>query len=197
MIGYLKGVPISCVPDRTLLDVGGVGYSVQTSLSTYYEIDKCGDGAQVGLFIHTQMRESEISLFGFWTEREKHLFEQLIAVSGIGPKMARVILSGVAPDELVSALAAGDAARLTAIPGIGKKTAERMVVELRDRVQKLGLATTGPAAQPSDSDVVSALLNLGYKQAAADRAVTAARREMPKAEFHELLRASLKGLSRA
>ncbi len=196
MIGYLRGVPISCAPERTLLDVGGVGYSVQTSLATYYEIDKKGSGAEVGLFIHTQMRESEISLFGFWTETEKALFEQLIAVGGIGPKMARVILSGVAPEELVSALATGDAARLTAIPGIGKKTAERMVVELRDRVQKLGLKTE-PSAQPSDSDVVSALLNLGYKQALAERAVAAARRDLPQAEFHELLRASLKGLSRA
>ncbi len=196
MIGYLKGVPISCAPDSTLLDVGGVGYTVQTSLSTYYEIDNKGSGAEVGLFIHTHMRESEISLYGFWTEHEKTLFEQLIAVSGIGPKMARVILSGVAPEELVSALAAGDAARLTAIPGIGKKTAERMVVELRDRVKKLGLAA-GPSVQPSDTDVVSALLNLGYKQAVADRAVAAARRELPQAEFHELLRASLKGLSRA
>jgi Holliday junction DNA helicase RuvA len=196
MIGYLRGVALSCTPELTLLDVGGVGYAVHTPLSTYYEIDKAGSGAEVGLHVHTHLREGEISLFGFWTERDKLLFEQLIAVSGIGPRLARVILSGMAPEELLAALAAGDATRLTAIPGIGRKTAERMVVELRDRVQALA-GDLPRTAVPSDQDVVSALLNLGYKQAAAERAVADARRESPQAEFHDLLRTSLKRLSRA
>jgi len=196
MIGYLKGIPLAVRPEQTLLDVGGVGYAVHISLPTYYELERSGSGREVGLYIHTHLREGEIALFGFWTEREKHLFELLIGVSGIGPRLARVILSGLPAEDLLAALAAGDATRLRGIPGIGKKTAERMVLELTEKVQ--GLAEDLPtAATPADHEVASALVNLGYKSAQAEKAVAAARRQNPNAEFHDLLRASLKFLARA
>lgn len=198
MIGYLQGNLLKATPERLLLDVQGVGYEIHVPLSTFYEIEKRGGTGRIALYIHTQVREDEIALFGFWTEREKALFEKLIAVGGIGPRLARVILSGMAPDDLLGAIAAGDIARLSTIPGIGKKTAERMVLELKDKMRELAAElpeTT--AARPADQDVVSALVNLGYKAAQAERAVADAHREKPDAAFHDLLRASLHRLSRA
>jgi holliday junction DNA helicase RuvA len=197
MIGSLEGRLIRATPERLLLDVQGVGYEVQVPLSTWYEVEKRRE-ERIRLFIHTYMREDGIALFGFWTEREKSLFERLIAVSGIGPRLARVILSGMAPDDLLGAIAAGDVGRLGTIPGVGKKTADRMVLELKDKM--LSLAAELPekaAAMPADQDVVSALVNLGYKASQAERAVAEVRREKPDAAFNELLRASLNRLSRA
>jgi Holliday junction DNA helicase RuvA len=148
------------------------------------------------LHIHTHVREDALALYGFWTERERELFERLIGVAGIGPRLARVILSGMPPEDLVAALAAGDTVRLATIPGVGKKTAERMVLELREKLQ--ALAAELPArATPIDEELVSALVNLGYKRAHAERAVALARRDHPGADFPELLRASLGRLSRA
>lgn len=198
MIGYLQGNLLRTTPERLLLDVQGVGYEVHIPLSTFYEIERRAAGERVALFIHTQVREDDISLFGFWTEREKLLFERLIGVSGIGARLARVVLSGMAPDDLLAALAAGDIGRLSTIPGVGKKTAERMVLELRDKMRELAadLPKTAAAA-PADQDVVSALVNLGYKSALAERAVAEVRREKPDAAFNDLLRASLNRLSRA
>lgn len=197
MIGYLHGLLLKATPERLLLDVQGVGYEVHVPLSTWYEIEKRRD-EPIRLFIHTHMREDGIALFGFWTEREKLLFERLIAVSGIGPRLARVILSGMAPDDLLGAIASGDVGRLSTIPGVGKKTAERMVLELKDKMRELAAelpeTTVAPAA---DQDVVSALVNLGYKSSLAERAVADVRRERPDAAFHELLRSSLNRLSRA
>ena len=195
MIGYLKGTLLKRTPELLTLDVQGVGYEVHVPLSTYYEIERNGAAGPVALYIHTHLREDGIALFGFWTEREKLLFERLIGVSGIGPRLARVILSGMPPDDLLAAIAAGDTARLGTIPGVGKKTAERMVLELKERVQDLaaGLATR---PEPVADDLVLALVNLGYKLASAERAVADARKEAPDAAFHELLRASLKRLSR-
>jgi len=199
MIGYLQGHLIRSSPERLLMDVQGVGYEVHIPLSTYYEIEKRGGSERVALFIHTHMREDGIALFGFWTEREKALFEKLIGVNGIGPRLARVILSGMPPDDLLGAIARGDLGRLATIPGVGKKTAERMVLELREKMRELaaGLPEESAAAAPADQDVVSALVNLGYKAAQAERAVADVRRERPDAAFHELLRASLNRLSRA
>jgi holliday junction DNA helicase RuvA len=197
VIGHLQGDLIRSSPERLLLDVQGVGYEVQIPLSTWYEIERRA-GERVGLFIHTHLREDGIALFGFWTEREKQLFEKLIGVGGIGPRLARVILSGMPPDDLLAALAGGDVGRLSTIPGVGKKTAERMVLELKDKMR--GLSAELPdraAAAPADQDVVSALVNLGYKASLAERAVAEVRRESPDAAFHELLRASLNRLSRA
>lgn len=199
MIGYLQGNLLRTTPERLLLDVQGVGYEVHIPLSTYYEIERRAAGERIALFIHTQVREDDISLFGFWTEREKLLFERLIAVSGIGPRLARVALSGMAPDDLLAAIAGGDVGRLATIPGVGKKTAERMVLELKDKMRELAaeLPERSAAAVPADQDVVSALVNLGYKSTLAERAVAEVRRERPEAAFNDLLRASLNRLSRA
>jgi holliday junction DNA helicase RuvA len=197
VIGYLQGTLIRATPERLLLDVQGVGYEVNVPLSTWYEIERRRE-ERIRLFIHTYMWEDGIALYGFWTEREKLLFERLIAVSGIGPRLARVILSGMPPDDLLGAIAAGDVGRLATVPGVGKKTAERMVLELKDKMRELAAELPGKAAAaPADQDVVSALVNLGYKAAQAERVVAEVRREKPDAAFHELLRASLSRLSRA
>jgi Holliday junction DNA helicase RuvA len=199
MIGHLQGTLLRADPERLLLDVHGVGYEVNVPLSTWYEIEKRRN-EPIRLFIHTHMREDGIALFGFWTEREKALFEKLIGVNGIGPRLARVILSGMPPDDLLGAISRGDLGRLATIPGVGKKTAERMVLELREKMRELAAGLpeeSAVAAAPADQDVVSALVNLGYKANLAERAVAEVRREKPDAPFNDLLRASLNRLSRA
>jgi len=197
MIGFLRGTVHQRRTDSVILDVGGVGYEVHIPVSTYYEIERAGEDATIELHIFTHLRDDGLSLFGFWTEREKQLFEKLLGVGGIGPKLARVILSGMAPKDLLDALGAGDVARLSSIPGVGKKTAQRMVLELKDKVAELAVGEPAAPPAPVDDDLVSALVNLGYKQSLAERAVAATRRENPDAEFPELLRHSLKKLSRA
>jgi Holliday junction DNA helicase RuvA len=196
MIGYLQGKLLKITPERALIDVSGVGYEVNVPLSTYYEIERAGPAAQVQLHIHTHVREDAFVLYGFWSEREKQLFEKLLSVNGIGPRGAQVVLSGMAPDDLVQALAQGDVARLVTIPGVGKKTAERMVLELRDKMRDLGPASTVAAAAAPSDDLMGALVSLGYKPALAERAAAEVRKENPQAAFHELLRMSLKRLSR-
>lgn len=196
MIGQLTGTLAAVAPERVVVDVGGVGYQVSISLATYYELEKAGAEGRVRLFVHTHVREDQIALFGFWTEREKEIFERLIEVSGIGPRLAQVVLSGMPPEDLASALAAGDVARLTRIPGVGKKTAERMVVELRDKVAALAAEVPAAASGASDDELVAALVNLGYKPAAAEKAVGETRKAAPEAAFHELLRLALRRLSR-
>ncbi|MEM7353760.1 MAG: Holliday junction branch migration protein RuvA [Acidobacteriota bacterium] len=195
MIGYLTGALLQIAPNRVLLDVRGVGYEVQIPLSTYYEVQKVEAGGTAAFHIHTHVRDDTLALFGFWTERERRLFERLIGVSGIGPKLAQTVLSGMVPDDLISALAAGDARRLNSIPGVGKKTAERMILELRDKVQ--GLAAELPEKPVVvENDLVEALVGLGYKAAAAGRAVAQVAKKQPDAPFADQLRASLKLLSR-
>jgi len=197
VIGFLKGTLLQCTPERALLDVQGVGYAVSIPLSTFYELEKIGADRPVGLFIHTHVREDAIELFGFWNEKEKLLFEKLILVSGIGPKLARVALSGMPSEQLLAALAAGDTARLATIPGIGKKTAERMVVDLKDKVQALAAELPSSVLiDETETDLVQALVNLGYKESLAQRAVSQAREQEPDAPFHELLRLSLQRLAR-
>jgi holliday junction DNA helicase RuvA len=200
VIGHLRGTVRQRSPDTVILDVGGVGYEVHIPVSTFYEIERAGEDATVSLHIHTHLRDDGLSLFGFWTEREKRLFQKLLGVGGIGPKLARVILSGMAPADLLDAIVAGDIARLSSIPGVGKKTAQRMALELKDKVRELVGEGDGerpaPPGTPED-DLVSALVNLGYKPSLAARAVSASRREQPDAAFPELLRLSLKKLSRA
>jgi Holliday junction DNA helicase RuvA len=178
-----------------LLDVGGVGYDLHIPLSTYYEIQKLGTGSEVRLHVHTHLRDDGIALFGFWTQREKGLFERLLGVGGVGPRLARVILSGIAPRDLVAALVAGDTARLGTIPGVGRKTAQRLVLELGDKVGDLVEGDIEPPA-PGDEDLVLALVNLGYRRALAERAVAASRTENPDAPFADLLRSSLRRLAR-
>ena len=197
MIGYLQGRLLESTPARILLDVQGVGYEVHIPLSTYTEIQRRSADGSVGLYVHTHLREGALELFGFYTAREKALFEKLIAVGGIGPKLARVILSGMASEDLLAALAASDLVRLSTIPGVGKKTAERMVLELKDKIQELMAdLPVRDAASPSD-DLVLALVNLGYRAKEAERAVAKAREGAPDADFEELLRSGLKVLSRA
>lgn len=197
MIGSLRGKLAARAPDRLVVDVGGVGYHVAISLNTFAEIERVELGGEIALHIHTHVREDALALYGFATAREKLLFEKLIAVSGIGPRLAQVVLSGMAPEDLLAALASGDVPRLVRIPGVGKKTAERMVVELRDKVQALAAELpAAKAATSSDADLVQALVNLGYKANQADAAVAAARKEAPAAPFHELLRLALRRLSR-
>lgn len=199
MIGYLRGRLVRATPERLLVEVAGVGYTVAVSLATFSEVERQA-GETVELFVHTHVREDQLALYGFASEREKELFERLITVSGIGPRLAQVVLSGLPAVDLLQAIAAGDVTRLTRIPGVGKKTAERMVVELRDALQALAReATPAPVATAaaSDDDLVAALVNLGYKPAQAEKAVGDARRETPAASFHELLPLALRRLSRA
>lgn len=196
MIGHLRGQLLKITPSLVVLDVGGVGYEVRIPLSTYYELQRLERGATASLHIHTHVRDDALALFGFRTEREREIFEHLIAISGIGPRLAQTVLSGMAPDELIAAIAAGDLRRLASIPGIGKKTAERMLVELRDRIRELA-AEMPPEMPPTDGDLVAALVNLGYRQAAAEQAVARVMRKSPDLAFADMLRESLKLLSRA
>lgn len=175
MIAHLRGILLAKHPNQATVETYGVGYDVNISVPTFSEMPSAG--SEVALHIHTHVREDALSLYGFFRLAEKHLFEKLLTVSGIGPKLAITILSGMPADEMVTAIRGGDLVRLTRIPGIGKKTAERMVLELRDKLP----ATTGAAevssstATPVEEDVISALVNLGYQRANAEKALLAAR----------------------
>ena len=200
MIAHLSGKLLSKQPNQVVIDVQGVGYLVNIPLSTFYEI---GDpGAAIQLLIHTHVREDTIALFGFQTAKEKHLFEQLTSVSGIGPKLGVTVLSGMSVDELVPAIRQGNLARLTLIPGVGKKTAERMVVELRDKLSKVEAAwteTLSPIGIIPDvkDDVISALVNLGYPRPSAERGIQKAiAATSPDQAFEVLLKRSLQELSK-
>jgi Holliday junction DNA helicase RuvA len=197
MIGWLQGRLLAVRPGRLLLGVGGVGYEVGVSLPTYAELERRGLGEAVELYVYTHVREDQIALFGFLTERERALFELLLGVSGIGPRLALTILSGVQAEELVAALARGDVRQLVAIPGVGRKIAERLVLELRERVGSwVAAAAPEPGSKPAvDRDVLDALVHLGYKPAQAERAVAEVRRDLPTAGFAELLRRALAQLA--
>src|SRR5712692_3182761 len=197
MIAQLRGTLADKRPNQVLVDVGGVGYLVHIPVSTFYAL---GDlHSNVTLLIHTQVREDAISLYGFLSSREKHLFELLISASGVGPVLALKILSGMSVDDLVPAVRAGDLVRLTRIPGVGRKTAERMVVELRDKLAAMEISEEAPAASRTGlgADVVSALCNLGYDRRTAEKAVEEAQRNGGGENFEALLRAALQQLSRA
>ena len=198
MIGYLRGSVLRSEPGLVLLDVGGVGYQLHVPLSTYYELQKLEARGEAELFVHTHVREDALQLFGFWSDRERRLFLKLIGITGIGPRLAQTILSGMSPEDLVDALARGDLRRLNGIPGVGKKTAERMVLELRDKVRDLVVAPEHqvPAAASTDGDLVDALVNLGYKRAQAERALDRARGDQADLPAAERLKAALKLLSR-
>jgi len=173
MIAYLRGKLLFKHPNQAVVEVGGVGYEVNITVPTFSDLP--GPGAEVSLFIHTHVREDALSLFGFLRAEEKQLFEKLISVSGIGPKLAITILSGLSAPAAVAAIQGNDVAALTRVPGIGKKTAERMVLELRDKLQGLGGAPAmAAAASPMEEDVISALLNLGYNRSMAEKALARA-----------------------
>jgi holliday junction DNA helicase RuvA len=190
MIGSLRGKLVDKRPNQILLDVGGVGYQVHIPLSTFAALGVLHD--ETTLLIHTHVREDQFSLFGFITAREKHCFELLISASGVGPSLALKILSGMSLEELVPAIRKGDLAQLVRIPGVGRKTAERMVVELRDKLAVVDVREAGKPATRSqlESDVASALVNLGYDERSVERAIEKARASAD-ADFESLLRTSL------
>ena len=197
MIAQVRGRLLRKEPQEAVVDVGGVGYRVAIPLSTFYRIGE--PGVEVTLLTHTHVREDALALFGFLTEAEQALFERLIAVSGVGPKLALSILSGIEAPDLVAALRSSDVIRLTRIPGVGKKTAERLVLELKDKVQGLAASEAeAPAASPAGSakeDLVSALVHLGYSRAEAERGVDRALKDDGTGRFEDLLRLSLRILS--
>ena len=202
MIAHLRGKLLSKKANKVLVDVAGVGYEVSIPVSTFYELG--GIGSDVSLHVYTHVREDILALYGFRTDREKALFEKFLTVSGVGPKMAIAILSGLEMDELIPALRSGNLTLLTHIPGVGRKTAERLVLELREKLQDMVLpgAAAAPLPTPAseltgvDGDVLSALVNLGYARPAAEAAVREVRRENPGADLEQLLRASLRQLAR-
>jgi len=181
MIGQLRGKLISKKPSALLLDVQGVGYEVFIPLTSFYELPD--EGNEVTLKIHTHVREDALILFGFHTQREKEFFLKLISISGIGPKLAIAILSGAQVEELAQALVEGNTGRLTSIPGVGRKTAERLVLELKNQMSAFILPEQATAAKPSESpqmieeDILSALTNLGYPRPAAEKALSVTLRD--------------------
>lgn len=200
MISRLTGSLLEKAPSRLVVDVGGVGYDVQVPLSTFYVIGE--SGSTVSLRIHTHVREDVIALYGFATLLEHELFERLIAINGVGPKLALAVLSGIEPAELVRAVRVQDVARLRAIPGVGKKTAERISLELKDRLPP-AIAAPGQvpaAASPDDqlrADLLSALLNLGYQRAAAERAMDKVMTGTPPPRFEDALKHTLRLLMKS
>jgi len=196
VIAHLTGRLLEKQVQRLVVDVSGVGYEVFVPLSTFYSLGDPGSG--VALRIHTHVRDDAIQLFGFATPLEIALFERLISVSGIGPKLALSVLSGIEPIDLVRAVRQADFARLTRIPGVGRKTAERLVVELKDRLPDAGPAATdetGPQDGDVRDDVLSALANLGYQRASAESAVTKVLRATADRDFEAVLRQVLRALA--
>jgi len=196
MIGHLRGTVFEKRPNEVIVEAAGVGYEVQIPISTYTSLPD--QGGAVSLRIYTHVREDTLSLFGFSTEQEKLVFQRLIGVSGIGPKLAITVLSGLATADLVTAIRTGDVQRLVRIPGVGKKTAERMVLELKDKLSGADAAAAGvPAAEPGpmlsplERDVLSALQNLGCSRAAAEEAVRKTKERGAPVEFELFFRAAL------
>jgi len=196
MIAHLRGKLLAKHPNQAIVETAGVGYDVTISVPTFSELPAIG--SDVALHIHTHVREDQIALYGFLRPAEKLLFEKLITVSGIGPKLGITILSGMAADEMVGAIRGNDVARLTRIPGIGKKTAERMVLELRDKLPAASAATVPavPDLSATEEDVLSALLNLGYQRAVAEKALASATKNGKGGSFDALFRDSLAALSK-
>jgi Holliday junction DNA helicase RuvA len=196
VIAHLRGTIFEKHPNRLIVDVAGVGYDVFVPLSTFYGLGE--PGGEIALRIHTHVREDALLLYGFATLLEQDLFERLIGVSGIGPKLALAVLSGIEPPELVRAIERGDLARLTAIPGVGKKTSERIVLEMKDRLPRAPIAAAGAPSEASvlRDDVLSALINLGYHRPLAEKAVEAAARATPGGDFERTLKQALRELAR-
>ena len=197
MIAFLRGRLIEKHPNRVIVDVQGVGYEVFVPVSSFFGMTE--PGGDVALRVHTHVREDVIALFGFATSRELDLFERLIAVSGIGPKLALAVLSGIEADELVQAVQRGDVARLTMIPGVGKKTAERVVLELRDRLATLPPQTAAAGQTIAGSmrdDLLSALINLGYHRPVAEKAADAALKAHAAEGFEAAFRGAMQQLAR-
>jgi holliday junction DNA helicase RuvA len=194
MIAHLRGKLISKHPNQAIVEAAGVGYDVTITVPTFSDLPALG--AEVALHIHTHVREDAIALFGFLRADEKQLFEKLITVSGIGPKLAITILSGMAIADMVGAIRGNDFARLTHIPGIGKKTAERMCVELRDKLDAFGTQQAVAPVSAIEEDVISALTNLGYQRVVAEKCVERAVASAGRESFDAIFRAALGALSK-
>jgi Holliday junction DNA helicase RuvA len=199
VIAHLRGTILEKHPNRLIVDIAGVGYDVFVPLSTFYGLGE--PGSQIALRIHTHVREDALLLYGFVTLLEQDLFERLIGVSGIGPKLALAVLSGIEPPELVRAIERGDVARLTAIPGVGKKTSERIVLELKDRLPSVRIAAVGIGGEASGApllrdDLLSALMNLGYHRPLAEKALEAAIKSTPDGSFERTLKHALRELAK-
>jgi holliday junction DNA helicase RuvA len=207
MIAHLSGTLLSKQATSVILDVGGVGYEVTIPISTFYELEE--PGSKVQLRIYTHVREDALLLYGFKTARERELFMRLISVSGIGPKLGITLLSGMSADEMIASIRTNNLARLTLIPGVGRKTAERLVMELRDKIaalsspeleEELG-AKPSVSVTPSEdavrADALSALVNLGYQRSAAEKAINAAVGEGGDISVESILRRSLRRLAKA
>lgn len=202
MIGFLSGKILEKNANTVLVDVGGVGYEVTIPLSTFYELGEIGSNVSLRIFTH--VREDALQLFGFKTERERDLYLKLISVQGIGAKSGITMLSGMSADEIVAAIRTNNLARLTAIPGVGKKTAERLVVELRDKIAELSVtaaaaSATGEPSSGTDAifdDALSALVNLGYQRNAAEKALQESAREGTELTVQKLLRSALQRLAK-
>jgi len=189
MIGYLTGKIISAKPTQILLDVNGVGYKVSISISTF---EKISGEENISLFIHTNVKEDSISLFGFYSEAEKEMFELLISISGVGPKSAISLLSGISPDDLKHAITTGNVARITAVPGIGAKTAERLILELKNKVKEIKEEGVKPAEVSIQKEAVAALITLGYNLTNAEKAVNKILAEDSNFGLEELIKRTLK-----
>jgi Holliday junction DNA helicase RuvA len=205
MIAHLSGTLLSKQATSVIVDVGGVGYEVSIPLSTFYDLEDPGSNVQ--LRVYTHVREDAIQLYGFKTARERELFLKLISVSGIGPKLGITLLSGMSADEMIASIRTNNLARLTLIPGVGRKTAERLIVELREKVAELSSAqleeelgakpeTAEPTEDTVRADALSALLNLGYQRSAAEKAIDAALGEGGDITVESILRRGLKKLAR-
>ena len=199
MIAHLRGRLLEKHPNRVIVDVNGVGYDVHVPLSTFYEMAEPGE--EIALRIHTHVREDALLLYGFATPLELQIFERLISVSGIGPKLALAVLSGIEPNELVSAIRTANVARLTGIPGIGKKIAERIGLELKDKMAsfvaaEMAASHTTAAGETLRDDVLSALMNLGYHRPLAERAVDSAIKKSSGSNFESVLKYALRELAR-
>ncbi|HJS74683.1 MAG TPA: Holliday junction branch migration protein RuvA [Vicinamibacteria bacterium] len=200
MIAYLEGRLTRKTPSQLLVLVGGVGYKLFIPVSTYYELPE--EGSEVRLHVHTHVREDLLALYGFASATEERLFQRLIAVNGVGPALALKVMSGLEPSALVDAIRSSDLRRLGSIPGVGRKTAERLVVELRDKMAELGVASgDGTSRAPRDpaeslrDDLLSALANLGFPRPSAEKSVEAAVREEPEISFEAALKKVLRKLS--
>ncbi|SEG17871.1 Holliday junction DNA helicase subunit RuvA [Bryocella elongata] len=194
MIAHIRGQILAKTPNSVIVDCQGVGYELAISVATYTEIGEVN--AEARLHVHTHVREDALLLYGFAELNEKRLFEKLLTISGIGPKLAITVLSGISADRLIAAIRGGDHATLTKIPGIGKKTAERVVLELKDKLDDMAAAMPSPTATPSlgavAEDVLSALVNLGYPRPIAQKAVESAAKDSAVAsDFEKLFRAAM------
>ena len=192
MIGYLTGKIISAKPTLILLDVNGVGYEIRISINTF---ERISGKETISLFIHTHVKEDAITLFGFYSEAEKEMFELLISISGVGPKSALSLLSGISTDDLKQAIITSNVERMIAVPGIGRKTAERLILELKNKVRDIkeeGLTPTKPSLQ---KEAVAALTTLGYNLASSEKVVNKILSELPNSSLEELIKKSLQNLN--